>query len=120
MICIWVFGVGDDVNFCFCMVLCKIFVGVILKIVMNGEILVLDLGGYGVVMIIKFIMIDGSKGVGFGLILVVSINGININIMDVVDIWKIVILCNLLINGGGNGLKGINILVVVKVIIVDS
>lgn len=116
----WVSGVGDDANPCSRTAPCKTFAGAISKTATNGEISVLDPGGYGAVTITKSITIDGSKGAGFGSILAASTNGIIINITDMADTRKTVILRNLSINGGGTGLRGINILAAAKVIIADS
>lgn len=116
----WVSGVGDDANPCSRTAPCKTFAGAISKTAVNGEISVLDPGGYGAVTITKSITIDGGKGAGFGSILAASTIGININITSATDTRKTVILRNLSINGGGTGLRGINILAAAKVIIEDS
>src|SRR4051794_8297914 len=49
----WVSGVGDDVNPCSRTAPCKTFAGAISKTAANGEISVLDPGGYGSVNITK-------------------------------------------------------------------
>jgi len=116
----WVSGVGDDVNPCSRTAPCKTFAGAISKTATNGEISVLDPGGFGAVTITKSITIDGGKGAGFGSILAALTTGIIINITSAADVHKTVILRNISINGGGTGLRGINILAASKVIIEDS
>src|SRR5919204_232380 len=56
----WVSGVGDDVNPCSRTAPCKTFAGAISKTAINGEIDVLDPGGFGAVTIVKSITIDGT------------------------------------------------------------
>src|SRR5436305_14667302 len=56
----WVSGVGDDVNPCSRTAPCKTFAGAISKTANNGEIDVLDPGGFGTVTITKSITIDGT------------------------------------------------------------
>src|SRR5919204_6201824 len=56
----WVSGVGDDVNPCSRTAPCKTFAGAISKTAINGEIDVLDAGGFGAVTITKSITIDGT------------------------------------------------------------
>src|SRR5260370_26997709 len=74
----WVSGVGDDVNPCSRTAPCKTFAGAISKTAINGEIDVLDPGGFGAVTITKSITLDGTGT--FGSILASGSNGININI----------------------------------------
>jgi hypothetical protein len=64
----WVSGVGDDVNPCSRTAPCKTFAGAISKTARNGEISVLDPGGYGAVTITKSITINGTPGAGYGAI----------------------------------------------------
>jgi len=100
----WVSGVGDDANPCSRTAPCKTFAGAISKTAANGEISVLDPGGFGVVTITKSISIvaDGVEGG----ILAAASNGIIINagVNDVVNI------SGLVIEGAGTGLNGIRIL----------
>jgi hypothetical protein len=100
----WVSGVGDDANPCSRTAPCKTFSGAISKTASNGEISVLDPGGYGGVMITKSINIvaEGTEGS----ILACGTNGIVVNagVNDVVGIH------GLLIEGCSNGLNGIRVI----------
>ena len=58
----WVSGVGDDANPCSRTAPCKTFAGAISKTATNGEIDVLDPGGFGAMTITKSITIDGGDG----------------------------------------------------------
>src|SRR4028119_1817543 len=60
----WVSGVGDDVNPCSRTAPCKTFAGAISKTATNGEINVLDSGGFGSINITKSITIDGAGAHG--------------------------------------------------------
>ncbi len=106
----WVSGVGDDVNPCSRTAPCKTFAGAISKTARNGEISVLDPGGFGAVTITKSITINGTPGAGYGSIFASLVNGIIINITDPADTLRTVRLNWLDINGFGNGLNGIRIL----------
>src|SRR5215208_820164 len=86
----WVSGVGDDVNPCSRTAPCKTFAGAISKTAKDGEISVLDPGGYGAVTITKSIYINGTHGAGYGSILNALTTGVSINITDVNDIRKAV------------------------------
>src|SRR5438045_8726706 len=57
----WVSGVGDDANPCSRTAPCKTFAGAISKTATDGEISVLDPGGFGAVTITKGIRIDGHS-----------------------------------------------------------
>jgi hypothetical protein len=116
----WVSGVGDDVNPCSRTAPCKTFAGAISKTAKDGEISVLDPGGYGAVTITKSIYINGTHGAGYGSILNSLVNGININITDALDVRKAVRLRALDINGVSNGINGINILAANNVFVEDS
>lgn len=105
----WVSGVGDDLNPCSRTAPCKTFAGAINKTAKDGEISVLDPGGYGAVTITKSIYINGTHGAGYGSILNVLVNGININITDAADVRKAVRLRGLDINGASQGNNGVNI-----------
>ena len=100
----WVSGVGDDVNPCSRTAPCKTFAGAISKTAAQGEISVLDPGGFGAVTITKAITIDG--GGLMASILSSSTNGIIINAgpSDVVTIRGIYV------NGANTGLNGIRFL----------
>src|ERR1700716_3396780 len=100
----WVSGVGDDANPCSRTAPCKTFAGAISKTATDGEIDTLDPGGFGAVTITKGITIDGGPTAGG--ILSASTNGININAAAP----AVVVIRNLVINGAGTGLKGINII----------
>src|SRR4029079_11612442 len=86
----WVSGVGDDVNPCSRTAPCKTFAGAISKTAKDGEISVLDPGGYGAVTITKSIYINGTHGAGYGSIIASLVNGVIINITDVADVRKAV------------------------------
>src|SRR5437763_16740642 len=74
----WVSGVGDDLNPCSRTAPCKTFAGAISKTFINGEIDVLDPGGYGTVTITKSITIDCTGT--FGSILASGTTGVTINV----------------------------------------
>lgn len=116
----WVSGVGDDVNPCSRTAPCKTFAGAISKTAKDGEISVLDPGGYGAVTITKSIYINGTHGAGYGSILNVLVNGVTINITDVNDIRKAVRLRALDINGASQGINGVNLLAANNVWVEDS
>src|SRR5215472_5495954 len=82
----WVSGVGDDANPCSRTAPCKTFAGAISKTAPNGEIDVLDPGGFGAVTITKPIRIE-ADGVIAG-VLVSGTNGIVISAgpTDVVEL----------------------------------
>ena len=98
----WVSGVGDDVNPCSRTAPCKTFAGAISKTATNGEINVLDSGGFGAVTITKSITIDGAGA--HASILALNTNGIIVNGPGIT-----VNLRNLSINGAGgttgNGIR---------------
>src|SRR6187549_2869349 len=104
----WVSGVGDDLNPCSRTAPCKTFAGAISKTAKDGEISVLDPGGYGAVTITKSIYINGTHGAGYGSIIASLVNGIIINITDVNDVRKAVRLRALDINGVSTGINGIS------------
>jgi hypothetical protein len=116
----WVSGVGDDFNPCSRTAPCKTFAGAISKTAKDGEISVLDPGGYGAVTITKSIYINGTHGAGYGSIIASLVNGININITDAADVRKAVRLRALDINGISTGINGINILAANNVWVEDS
>jgi hypothetical protein len=105
----WVSGVGDDVNPCSRTAPCKTFAGAISKTARDGEISVLDPGGYGAVTITKSITINGTPGAGYGSIVASLVNGVIINITDAADTRRTVRLNWLDINGIGTGLNGVRI-----------
>ena len=113
----WVSGVGDDANPCSRTAPCKTFAGAISKTARDGEISVLDPGGFGAVTITKSITINGTPGSGYGSILASFTNGIIINITDPADIRKTVRLNWLDINGASTGINGIRILAADTVIV---
>jgi hypothetical protein len=116
----WVSGVGDDVNPCSRTAPCKTFAGAISKTAKDGEISVLDPGGYGAVTITKSIYINGTHGAGYGSILNSLVNGVVINITDAADVRKAVRLRGLDINGVSTGINGISILSANNVWVEDS
>ncbi|HEV2746741.1 MAG TPA: right-handed parallel beta-helix repeat-containing protein [Allosphingosinicella sp.] len=101
----WVSGVGDDANPCSRTAPCKTFAGAISKTATNGEINVIDPGGFGAVTITKSITIDGYGPQSS--ILAVGTTGIIINGAGVV-----VTLRNLSINAAastaGSGIRILN------------
>src|SRR3954454_6074333 len=111
----WVSGVGDDVNPCSRTAPCKTFAGAISKTAKNGEINVIDPGGFGVVTITKSITIDGYGPMSS--ILASGVNGVIINITDANDVNSTVTLRNLSINGATTGLNGVRILSAKSVIV---
>ncbi|HEY8413982.1 MAG TPA: right-handed parallel beta-helix repeat-containing protein [Pyrinomonadaceae bacterium] len=115
----WVSGVGDDLNPCSRTAPCKTFAGAISKTAKDGEISVLDPGGYGAVTITKSIYINGTHGAGYGSIINSLVNGIVINITDAADVRKAVRLRALDINGVSNGINGVSILAATNVFIED-
>lgn len=115
----WVSGVGDDVNPCSRTAPCKTFAGAISKTAKDGEISVLDPGGYGAVTITKSIYINGTHGAGYGSIISSLVNGIIINITDVNDVRKAVRLRSLDINGASTGINGVSILAATNVWVED-
>src|SRR5688572_28513700 len=100
----WVSGVGDDANPCSRTAPCKTFAGAISKTAANGEINVLDPGGFGGVTITKSITIS-SEGFEAGA-LVSGTNAIIINAAST----DVVVLRGLDIEGLGTGLVGIKLL----------
>lgn len=100
----WVSGVGDDANPCSRTAPCKTFAGAISKTATNGEINVLDPGGFGGVTITKAITIS-SEGFEAG-VLVSGTNAIVINAPNTAN----VVLRGLDIEGLGTGLTGIKVL----------
>ena len=107
----WVSGVGDDANPCSRTAPCKTFVGAISRTNKDGEISVLDPGGYGPVGIDKSITINGTNGAGYGSMLVpMAATGVTIAITDPADVGRTVRLIALDINGLRTGLHGVRIL----------
>src|ERR1700751_5459459 len=100
----WVSGVGDDANPCSRTAPCKTFAGAISKTAVDGEINVLDPGGFGAVTITKSIKII-SDHVEAG-VLVSGTNGIVVNVGSTDN----VLLEGLDIEGLGTGLNGVQII----------
>lgn len=109
----WVSGVGDDANPCSRTAPCKTFAGAISKTAANGEISVLDPGGFGAVTITKSISIvaEGNEGG----VLASLTNGITIN-----SPTAVVYIRGLIIEGKGDGLNGVNIVAAKSVLIEDT
>ena len=117
----WVSGVGDDANPCSRTAPCKTFAGAISKTAKDGEISVLDPGGFGAVTITKSITLNGTHGSGFGSILsALTAQAILINITDAADVRKTVRIVALNINGASSGTDGIRILAATRVSIEDT
>src|SRR5687767_13159222 len=105
----WVSGVGDDVNPCSRTAPCKTYAGAISKTAKNGVISTLDPGGFGTVTITKSITIEGA-GTNGSLLAALAPSGITINITDVGDTQKAVVLRNLHIDSAATGTDGIRII----------
>jgi len=123
----FVSGVGNDADPCSRTAPCKTFAGAISKTFINGEIDCLDPGGFGTLNITKSITIDCRHT--HGSILASGTNGITVNIaVNANDPFRTVRLRGLSINGTGasgtigtrTGLKGINILQGLAVIVEDT
>jgi hypothetical protein len=97
----WISGVGDDANPCSRTAPCKTFAGAIAKTTPNGQIDVLDPGGFGAITITKAITL-ASEGFEGG-VLVSGTNGINVSAGP----NDVVILRGLDIYGLGTGLVGV-------------
>jgi hypothetical protein len=102
----WVSGVGDDANPCSRTAPCKTFAGAISKTAANGEINLIDPGGFGAVTITKSITIDASNVLGG--IVVSGANGITIS--DGGSSTIVVTLRGLDMNGLNLGTNGIRII----------
>lgn len=98
----WVSGVGDDVNPCSRTAPCKTFAGAIAKTAAQGEISVLDPGGFGVVTINKSITISGEGTLAS--VVNTNSNGFTINGANIV-----VVLRHLTIQGSSTGLSGVKL-----------
>lgn len=117
----WVSGVGDDVNPCSRTAPCKTFAGAISKTAKDGEISVLDPGGFGTITITKSITINGTHGQGYGSILAaLAPQGVLVNITDVNDVRKAVRLNALHINGASTGTSGVRVIAANQVFINDT
>ncbi len=99
----WVSGVGDDANPCSRTAPCKTFAGAISKTAANGEISVLDPGGFGAVTITKSITINGD-----GTLAGIASSGTNGIIVNGAGIT--VTIRSVSINGMGTGLNGIKVM----------
>lgn len=99
----WVSGVGDDANPCSRTAPCKTFAGAISKTAAQGEINLIDNGGFGAVTINKSITIDG--GYNQAGVVVSGTNAIVIN----AGVNDVVAIRHLDINGLGTGLIGVKI-----------
>jgi hypothetical protein len=113
----WVSGLGDDANPCSRTAPCKTFAGAISKTFINGEIDVIDSGGFGTITIGKSLTIDGGSTTAS--ILASGTNGVNVNVgVNGNDPQRRVTLRRLTINGTGTsgsigtntGIRGINII----------
>lgn len=100
----WVSGVGDDANPCSRTAPCKTFAGAISKTASQGEINVIDPGGFGAVTITKAITIR-SDHVEAG-VLVSGTNGIVVSAGPT----DTVVLNGLDLDGVGTGLNGVNVI----------
>jgi hypothetical protein len=114
----WVSGTGDDAFPCSRSAPCKTFNGAFSRTATNGEISVLDPGGFGAVTITRSVTIDGRGATG--VIFANLTTGVTINITDATDTAKTVRLRGLSINGGGNGLTGIKVVAAKRVSIEET
>ena len=114
----WVSGTGDDAFPCSRTAPCKTFNGAFSRTATNGEISVLDPGGFGAVTITRSVTIDGRGATG--VIFANLTTGVTINITDATDTAKTVRLRGLSINGGGNGLTGIKVVAAKRVSIEET
>ena len=110
----WVSGVGDDANPCSRTAPCKTFQGAIPKTAAQGEISVLDPGGYGAVTITKSITISGV-GMLAGVV-AAGQNAITVN----AGADDIVVLKDLQLMGFNTGLAGIRVLSAGTSVVVDN
>jgi hypothetical protein len=102
----WVSGVGDDLNPCSRTAPCKTFAGAISKTAANGEISVLDPGGFGTVTITKSITLNGTGTLAS--ILAAGTNGVNVNDSATGSPNTIIVLLrDISINGAATGFDGI-------------
>src|SRR5260370_21503234 len=116
----WVSGVGDDANPCSRTAPCKTFAGAISKTAKDGEISVLDPGGFGSVTITKSITLNGTHGSGCGSILSAgAAQGILINITHAAHARKTVRPVTLNITPASTATDGIRILAATAVNIAD-
>jgi hypothetical protein len=99
----WISGVGDDANPCSRTAPCKTLQGTISKTANNGEMNILDPGGFGAVTITKSMTIDGGNFIAG--VLVSGTNGIIINAPN-----SVVTIRGLDIDGLTTGLSGIRII----------
>ena len=117
----WVSGTGDDSNSCSRTAPCRTLAGAIAKTSREGEITVMDAGGFNPVIIRKAITIDGT-GVPAS-ILATQTTGITIDIPPGPSHTRRnpreVRIRGLSINGAGTGIHGINIIAATKVTVED-
>ena len=114
----WVSGTGDDAFPCSRTAPCKTFTGAFSRTATNGEISVLDPGGFGAVTITRSVTIDGRGATG--VIFANLTTGVTINLTDPADSAKTVRLRGLSINGGGSGLAGIKVVAAKRVSIEET
>jgi hypothetical protein len=110
----YVSAVGADANPCSRTAPCQTFAGTIAKVNQNGEIDVLDSGGFGTLTLTKSITIDAGENIAS--ILASATTGINIVLNPALgntDVVHTVRLRGISISGAGNnaktGIRGINV-----------
>lgn len=114
---------GDDANPCSRTAPCSTYSGAISKTAVNGEIDVLDHGGFGTVTITKSLTIDGTGS--FASSLASSTIGFIVNITEPTDTKKTVRLRGLTMNGTGGiagpntGTRGVRVLSALAVHVED-
>ena len=114
----WVSGVGDDANPCSRTAPCKTFAGAISKTAAQGEINVLDSGGFGGVTITKSISII-AIGTVAGVLVAAGTNAIVVN-AAATDVVQLVGLDINGLGGAGSSLAGVKILQARTVVIRNS
>lgn len=103
----WVSGNGNDANPCSRTAPCQTFAGAFTKTATNGEISVLDPGGYGAVTLSKSMTLNGDGTLAS--ILSAGTTGITVNITTNLTTDKVVIR-NISIQGAGTGTDGVSII----------
>jgi hypothetical protein len=99
----WVSTVGDDANPCSRTAPCKTFAMAVAKAASNGEVNALDAGTYGIVNITKSMTINGV-----GTMTAIGNSAAN-GVIVTAAATDVIILRNIAINGGDNGINGIKV-----------
>ena len=118
----WVSGTGDDAGPCSRDAPCKTFAGAISRTTRDGEISVMDAGGFGAVTITKSLTINGAGPLASVLSAAsnnITPSGVTVNITDAADTRKAVRLRGLNINGASTGAHGLQIVAATGVHVED-